>query len=102
MSWVPGSSFGLPATLTEVLRGWAERQPNKRLYTFLAIGDGEAGEQLSYGDLNRQARALAARLRELRLVGERALLLYPPGLEFITAFLGCLYAGVVAVPASLG
>jgi acyl-CoA synthetase (AMP-forming)/AMP-acid ligase II/acyl carrier protein len=33
------------------------------------------------------------------LTGERALLLYPPGLEFIAAFFGCLYAGVVAVPA---
>ena len=32
------------------------------------------------------------------LVGERALLLYPPGLDFISAFFGCLYGGVVAVP----
>ena len=32
-------------------------------------------------------------------VGGRALLLFPPGLEFITAFLGCLYSGTVAVPA---
>ena len=35
------------------------------------------------------------------LAGGRALLLYPPGLEFIVAFFGCLYAGVVAVPAYL-
>ena len=33
------------------------------------------------------------------MTGERALLLYPPGLEFIVAWFGCLYAGVVAVPA---
>jgi acyl-CoA synthetase (AMP-forming)/AMP-acid ligase II/acyl carrier protein len=33
------------------------------------------------------------------MAGERALLLHPPGLEFVAAFFGCLYAGVVAVPA---
>jgi acyl-CoA synthetase (AMP-forming)/AMP-acid ligase II len=49
-------------------------------------------------DLDRKARALAVQLRELGLKGGRALLLYPPGLEFIAAFFGCLYAGVVAVP----
>ena len=43
-------------------------------------------------------RAIAAWLESHNLGGERALLLYPPGLEFITAFFGCLYAGVVAVP----
>jgi acyl transferase domain-containing protein/acyl-CoA synthetase (AMP-forming)/AMP-acid ligase II/acyl carrier protein len=68
----------------------------------LPIGDGEDGERLSYGDLDRQARALATRLGALGLAGERALLLYPSGLEFIGAFLGCLYAGVVAVPVSMG
>ncbi len=26
------------------------------------------------------------------------MLFFPPGLEFITAFFGCLYAGAVAVP----
>ena len=45
-----------------------------------------------------RARALGAFLRGAGGAGERALLLYPPGLEFITAFLGCLYGGVVAVP----
>jgi 8-amino-7-oxononanoate synthase len=48
--------------------------------------------------LDRQARAIGAWLQSLGLSGERALLLYPPGLEFISAFFGCLYAGVVAVP----
>ncbi len=49
----------------------------------------------------RGARSLGARLQELGIAGERALLLYPPGLEFITAFFGCLSAGVVAVPTPL-
>ena len=50
-------------------------------------------------ELDRQARAIAAWLQSLNLEGERALLLYPAGLDFIAAFFGCLYAGVVAVPA---
>ena len=54
---------------------------------------------LTRGELDRRARALAARLQARGLAGRRALLLYPPGLEFIAAFFGCLYAGVVAVPA---
>ena len=57
---------------------------------------------LTRGELDRRARALAVRLQDLGLDRRsRALLLYPPGLEFITAFFGCLYAGVVAVPAYL-
>ena len=56
---------------------------------------------LTRGELDRRARALAVRLQDLGLAGGRALLLYPPGLEFIAAFFGCLYAGVVAVPAYL-
>src|SRR5262249_20808515 len=49
---------------------------------------------------DRRARAIATRLQlELR-PGDRALLVYPAGLEFITAFFGCMYAGVVAVPAT--
>jgi acyl-CoA synthetase (AMP-forming)/AMP-acid ligase II len=62
--------------------------------------DGQTAEQrLTYGALDRQARAIAATLQALSATGERALLLYPPGLAYIAAFFGCLYAGVVAVPA---
>ncbi|MGH9939697.1 MAG: AMP-binding protein, partial [Blastocatellia bacterium] len=67
-------------------------------YTFLA--DGETEEvRLTYGELDRRARAIGARLNQFVSQGERALLLYPPGLEFIAAFFGCLYAGAVATPA---
>jgi acyl-CoA synthetase (AMP-forming)/AMP-acid ligase II len=54
---------------------------------------------LTYGELDRNARAVAAALQARGLAGERALLLYPPGLDYVAAFFGCLYAGVVAVPA---
>ena len=66
-------------------------------YTFLSDG-GLKETKLSYFDLDRQAKAIAALLQNAGLSGERAILVYPPGLEFICTFFGCLYAGVVAVP----
>ncbi|WP_050432979.1 type I polyketide synthase [Chondromyces crocatus] len=86
------------ATLVELLRRRAISDADKTSYTFLL--DGELpGPQLSYAELDRRARAIAARLQSVAAFGERALLLYPPGLDFIAAFFGCLYAGVVGVPA---
>ena len=73
-------------------------RPDGRAYTFLADGE-EEGDRLTFGELDRRARALGALLQRLGLAGERVLLLYPPGLEFVSAFLGCLYGGAVAVPA---
>jgi acyl carrier protein len=88
-----------PATLVDLLCWRASHEPERRAYTFL--GDGEAEERrVSYGELDRQAQAVAAQLDSLGVAGgERALLFYPPGLKYVAAFLGCLYAGVVAVPA---
>ena len=91
-------------TLVEVLRSRAQYQPNQRAYTFLL--DGESEEVcLTYAELDQQARVIAARLQQMGISGEagtlpppRVLLLYPPGLDFIAAFFGCLYAGVIAVP----
>jgi acyl-CoA synthetase (AMP-forming)/AMP-acid ligase II len=84
-------------TLVEILQHRAQYQPDRLAYTFLV--DGETEEvSLNYQELDRKARAVAERLTNIEAMGERALLLYPPGLEFITAFFGCLYAGVVAVP----
>ena len=61
--------------------------------------DGEDHEAvITYRELDRQSRAFAATLQKITQPGDRALLLYPSGLEFIVAFLGCIYAGVVAVP----
>lgn len=92
------SSFFGPPTLVDLLRLRADRQPEDNTYTFLI--DGEDQEvPLANRELDRQARAIAARLQDLKLEGERALLLYPSGLDFVAAFFGCLYAGVIAVPA---
>jgi acyl-CoA synthetase (AMP-forming)/AMP-acid ligase II len=87
-----------PATLVGVLRARAVAEPSRLAYVFLDDA-GEENARLTYGELDGQARAIAALLQTHGLRGERALLLYPPGLEFVAAFMGCLYAGVVAVPA---
>jgi 8-amino-7-oxononanoate synthase/acyl carrier protein len=84
-------------TLVDSLRYWTEQQPQEVAYYYT---DGEDEEKkLTYEEFDRHARAIAARLVDLGMTGQRALLLYPQGLEFIVAWFGCLYAGVVAVPA---
>ena len=86
-----------PANLVEVLRRRALGRPDGLAYTFLL--DGEAEEiSLTYGELDRRARAVAVLLGSLGAAGERVLLLYPSGLDYVAAFFGCLYAGAVAVP----
>ena len=91
-------STSLPATLVELLRERALREPHRVAYTFLQ--DGETEEvHLTYGELDRQARAIAVLIKEMGAARKRILLLYPPGLHYIAAFFGCQYAGAVAVPA---
>jgi acyl-CoA synthetase (AMP-forming)/AMP-acid ligase II len=85
-------------TLTEVLSSRAASQADRRAFTFLL--DGEREEcHLTYGELSRRAKGVAARLQREAAREDRVLLLYPPGIDYIVAFFGCLYAGVVAVPA---
>src|SRR5258707_484730 len=86
------------ATLVDILRWRAQHQPDRLAYLFLSNGEKEEA-RLTYAQLDEQARAIAARLQQYSGQGERALLLYPPGLSYIAAFMGCLYAGVIAVPA---
>ena len=93
---LPGTFFG-PSNLVELLLHRARCQPDDTAFTYLVDGENEQ-VHLTYRELDRQARAIGAWLESHDLVGERALLLYPAGLEFIAAFFGCLYAGVMAVP----
>jgi acyl-CoA synthetase (AMP-forming)/AMP-acid ligase II/acyl carrier protein len=86
------------SSVVALLRRRASEDKDKAAYTFLADGDAERGT-VTYGELDRAARSVAATLQSLGLAGERALLLYPPGLDYVAALFGCLYAGVVAVPA---
>ncbi|MBD2300898.1 non-ribosomal peptide synthetase [Nostoc sp. FACHB-190] len=86
-------------SLVELLHWRAILKPEQKAYSFLLDGEVEAS-YLTYQELDRQAQSIAARLQSYGVKkGERGLLLYPPGLEFIAAFFGCLYAGVIAVPA---
>lgn len=90
---------GQPALLTERLREHARLTPQRLAYTFLR-DDGKIDE-ITYGELEQRARALAATLAQRAPAGSRALLLYPAGLEFITVYFACLFAGLIAVPATI-
>ncbi|MDZ8184140.1 MAG: fatty acyl-AMP ligase [Nostoc sp. ChiSLP02] len=91
-------SIDSASSLVDILLYRAKHQPDQKAYTFLKNGEQEA-DSLTYEQLHLKSRAIASALQALNLVGQRALLLYQPGLDFIAAFFGCLYAGVVAVPA---
>lgn len=82
----------------ELLQMRAQTQPHKISYTFLEDGE-TIGQEITYKELDQRAQTIATRLQSQFSPGTRALLLYSPGLEFIAAFFGCLYAGIVAVPA---
>src|SRR6267378_4373593 len=84
--------------LVSLLRHRATHQPDRVAFRFLT--DGEQQETgLTHAALDTRARAIAAWLNSIAAPGERALLLYPSDLEFVSAFFGCLYAGFTAVPA---
>ncbi|WP_197525707.1 AMP-binding protein [Pseudobythopirellula maris] len=94
--------LGAAQTLVDVLRERAANEPNHMALEFLGDGHsaGEDDQAFTYGQLDRRARAIAAKLRLELEPGDRAMLVYPAGLDFVSAFVGCLYAGVVAVPAT--
>ncbi|MEM8805128.1 MAG: fatty acyl-AMP ligase [Cyanobacteria bacterium P01_G01_bin.38] len=85
------------STFVDILCYRAQTCPQQLAYTFLQ-GEDEIGS-LTYGELDLRVRAMAAFLQSKLPRGCRVLLAYQPGLDFVLAFLSCLYAGVVAVPA---
>jgi 8-amino-7-oxononanoate synthase len=80
------------------LRRRLDLTPHAVAYRFLSDPDGTS-ESWNYSELDLRARAVAAHLQREDLHGKPVLLLHPPGLDYIAAFFGCLYAGAVAVPA---
>lgn len=92
------SSAQLETTLDRALAKWALKRPDHPACIFIA--DDGTETTLTYAELDRSARTIAGRLLEVLKPGERVLLVYPAGLEFVTAFLACQYAGIVAVPAT--
>ncbi|MFJ3307064.1 fatty acyl-AMP ligase [Streptomyces sp. NPDC086549] len=86
-------------SLVDLVTTHASTRPDRTAYRYLVTGDDEGEtEELTYERLATRSRAVAAWLQERGLAGSRAMLLYPPGLEFICGYLGCLSAGVAAVP----
>ncbi len=87
-------------TLVETLRRHVRSQPDKILFRHLLTGEVDGTrEELTRCEFDRRARTIGAWLQQQDAAGERVLLLYPPGVEFMAGFLGCLYAGSIAVPA---
>lgn len=84
-------------TLPQLLRERADSDPDKKAYVFLN-DSGVETVTLTYGELHWQATEVAWRLLSCCRPGDRALLVFPQGPDFIVAYFGCLYAGVVAVP----
>ncbi|WP_299411722.1 type I polyketide synthase [Acaryochloris sp. IP29b_bin.148] len=86
-----------PANLPNLLQWRANKEAEKQTYRFLLDGETQA-ESVSNQTLDLQARYIGARLQALGARGERVLLVFQPGLAYIAAFFGCLYAGAIAVP----
>lgn len=85
-------------SLLEAVRYWANVSPNKVAF-YYTDGETDADQSITYAELDHAARAVAVRILENHKPGARGLLLYPPTMEFVVGFFGCLYAGCIAVPA---
>jgi acyl-CoA synthetase (AMP-forming)/AMP-acid ligase II len=86
-------------TFTERFRAQAEALGKRNAFVFLhQTRNGPEPERVSYLELDRAARGIAAWIQETGKAGDRVLVLQSSGLAFLTSFLGCLYAGAVAVP----
>ncbi len=94
------TTFPGASTLVDVLCDRTETHGASLLYRFLLNGEVDGPSlELTYRALDLRARAVAAKLTEAHGHGQRALMLYPAGLDFMVGFFGCLYAGTIAVPA---
>jgi acyl-CoA synthetase (AMP-forming)/AMP-acid ligase II len=85
-------------TLIDLLRERADKSGDRLAFSFLVEGSSE-GERLTFRQLDEHARHIAGWLRAFRSKGERPLLLFPAGLDFLKTFFGCFYAGLIPIPA---
>jgi non-ribosomal peptide synthase protein (TIGR01720 family) len=89
-------------SVSELCRTRAARNGSDLAYRFLVQGDVTGAiEVITYAELWQRVRAVAVQLQESDIRQQRVLLLFPSGLDFVCAFLGCLAAGAIAVPAHL-
>jgi len=89
--------LGGPDDLVQVVLDRARLAGQSTAFVFVD-GDGQE-RSISNAELDRRSRALAARIQARAGAGDRVLVLCAPGLDYIVAFFGCLYAGAIAVPA---
>lgn len=83
--------------LISAMRRNAAREPELQIYTYLGDGETETST-LTFAEIDRQARVIAAHLQTLYAPGARAIVIYPTGLQVITGILGCIYSGIALVP----
>ncbi len=89
-----------PDHLLRVLRRHAVERPDQT--AFVCVLDSQTDDAvLTFAQLDRRARAVAVRLGDMGLAGQRVLLAYPHGLDFIIGLFGCIYAGCTATPMRL-
>jgi acyl-CoA synthetase (AMP-forming)/AMP-acid ligase II len=84
-------------SLVDLLRRRAIDQADQTAFTFLRNGE-TPSETVTWRQLDERSRAVAFALRPLISAGDRVLVAYPSGLEFLAGFFGCLYASAIAVP----
>lgn len=80
-----------------VLQKHAQKKSDQQAILYLEDGQTETAD-LSYAELDKRAKAVAGYLQSKQMQGERVMLLYPAGVDFIIHLLGCWYAGVIGVP----
>lgn len=91
---IPNSNY---SSMIDLLSHKAMIHPEKVVYTFLS-NDNQDETDITYQELHMYAQQIAAYLQHLGLEGQRALLMYPSGIDYVKAFLGCIYANVTPVP----
>lgn len=84
-------------TLYDLAKLRSDENPDGLAMTFLTDGE-EKTEQLTYLELDCKSKVIAASLQFMQAKNKTVLLMFAPGIDFICAFLGCQYAGAIAVP----
>ncbi len=85
-------------TVVDLLTYQAEHKSQQTAYIFLSDGENESS-RLTYGELDEKAKAIAVVIQSMTQPGDRVLMLYNSGEEFLIAYFACLYAGVIPIPA---
>src|SRR5437868_5932542 len=94
------SVIGKQATgnFAAILNHRAAQTPQQLAFTFIG-SEQDSAHSVTYGELDLLARRVAARIVAAGMRREPVLLLFPPGIDYVAAILGCMYAGCIAVPA---